>query len=59
MFDGEVSRLIHESMLRAQSILKEHSKEHQNLANALLKYETLDVTEIQLVIQGKKLKREL
>eukprot|EP00800_Vazella_pourtalesii_P019435 TRINITY_DN658_c1_g1_i1.p1 TRINITY_DN658_c1_g1~~TRINITY_DN658_c1_g1_i1.p1 ORF type:complete len:247 (-),score=71.98 TRINITY_DN658_c1_g1_i1:76-816(-) len=59
VLDGEVSRLIHESMLRAHSILKEHSKEHQNLARALLQYETLDVAEIQEIIQGKKLKREL
>uniref|UniRef100_A0A8C6RQG2 AAA+ ATPase domain-containing protein n=1 Tax=Nannospalax galili TaxID=1026970 RepID=A0A8C6RQG2_NANGA len=36
-------------------ILKTHAKEHKNLAEALLTYETLDVKEIQIVLEGKKL----
>lgn len=33
-----------------------HAKEHKNLAEALLTYETLDAREIHVVLEGKKLK---
>lgn len=36
-------------------ILKYRAKEHKNLAEALLRYETLDAKEIQLVLEGKTL----
>lgn len=36
-------------------LLKSRAKEHKNLAEALLRYETLDVKEIQLVLEGKAL----
>lgn len=36
-------------------LLKSHAKEHKNLAQALLEYETLDAKEIQLVLEGKTL----
>ncbi len=36
-------------------LLKSRSKEHKNLAEALLQYETLDAKEIQLVLEGKTL----
>ena len=44
---------------RAQNILKSHAVEHKRLAEALLKYETLDDNEIKLVIAGKKLNRRI
>ncbi|OBS65836.1 hypothetical protein A6R68_05624, partial [Neotoma lepida] len=44
-----------ESYERAKHILKTHAKEHKNLAEALLTYETLDAKEIQIVLEGKKL----
>uniref|UniRef100_A0A8B9PN00 ATP-dependent zinc metalloprotease YME1L1 n=1 Tax=Apteryx owenii TaxID=8824 RepID=A0A8B9PN00_APTOW len=44
-----------DSYERAKNILKTHAKEHKNLAEALLKYETLDAKEIQIVLEGKKL----
>lgn len=34
-------------------LLKSHAKEHKNLAEALLKYETLDAKEIRMVLEGK------
>ncbi|KAJ7390048.1 hypothetical protein OS493_027573 [Desmophyllum pertusum] len=52
-------QLLKESYERARSILQMHSKEHGRLAEALLKYETLDLHEIQQVIQGKQLSRSL
>lgn len=46
---------LQESYDRAKALLKSHTKEHKNLADALLMYETLDAKEIQLVLEGKTL----
>ncbi len=46
---------LQESYERAKALLKSHAKEHKNLADALLMYETLDAKEIQLVLEGKTL----
>ncbi|XP_054245905.1 ATP-dependent zinc metalloprotease YME1L1 isoform X2 [Indicator indicator] len=53
--EQEVRSLLRDSYERAKNILKTHAKEHKNLAEALLKYETLDAKEIQIVLEGKKL----
>lgn len=47
--------LIQDSYDRAKSILKKYSEEHKKLADALLRYETLDAKEIQMVLEGKSL----
>lgn len=43
-----------ESYDRAKSILKTHAKEHKALAEALLKYETLDADDIKSILSGAK-----
>uniref|UniRef100_A0A672HH74 ATP-dependent zinc metalloprotease YME1L1 n=1 Tax=Salarias fasciatus TaxID=181472 RepID=A0A672HH74_SALFA len=53
--EQEVRALLKESYDRAKALLKSHAKEHRNLAEALLMYETLDAKEIQLVLEGKTL----
>ncbi|XP_060900294.1 ATP-dependent zinc metalloprotease YME1L1-like isoform X1 [Labrus mixtus] len=53
--ENEVRVLLKESYDRAKALLKSHAKEHKNLADALLMYETLDAKEIQLVLEGKTL----
>ncbi|KAJ8396817.1 hypothetical protein AAFF_G00014160 [Aldrovandia affinis] len=53
--EQEVRALLKDSYERARSILKTYNKEHKNLANALLTYETLDAREIQTVLEGKTL----
>ncbi|KAM7390197.1 hypothetical protein PAMA_008396 [Pampus argenteus] len=53
--EQEVRVLLKDSYERAKSLLKTYSKEHKNLADALLTYETLDAKEIQLVLEGKPL----
>ncbi|XP_032422167.1 ATP-dependent zinc metalloprotease YME1L1-like isoform X1 [Xiphophorus hellerii] len=53
--EQEVRILLKDSYERAKSLLKSHAKEHKNLADALLMYETLDAKEIQLVVEGKTL----
>lgn len=52
----EVKLLLQESYDRAKAILKEHKKELKMLAEALLVYETLDVEDVQNLINGKKMK---
>lgn len=59
IIDCEIRRLLQESYERAKSILRQHNHELVNLAQALMKYETLDKDEIKLVIEGKKLNRTL
>ncbi|XP_048018920.1 ATP-dependent zinc metalloprotease YME1L1b isoform X2 [Megalobrama amblycephala] len=53
--EHEVRILLRDSYERAKVILKYRAKEHKNLAEALLRYETLDAKEIQLVLEGKTL----
>ncbi|KAM4727600.1 ATP-dependent zinc metalloprotease YME1L1-like isoform 1-T2 [Anableps anableps] len=53
--EHEVRVLLKDSYERAKALLKSHAKEHKNLADALLMYETLDAKEIKLVLEGKTL----
>ncbi|XP_070701933.1 ATP-dependent zinc metalloprotease YME1L1b isoform X2 [Pempheris klunzingeri] len=53
--EQEIRVLLKDSYERAKALLKSHAKEHKNLADALLMYETLDAKEIQLVLEGKTL----
>jgi len=43
-----------ESYERAKNILKTHQREHKMLAEALLKYETLDAGDIKAIMSGKE-----
>lgn len=58
MVDAEIKRILSESYERAKLILKVHAKEHKALAEALLKYETLDADDIKAIVNGDKLKLE-
>ncbi|XP_074506579.1 ATP-dependent zinc metalloprotease YME1L1-like isoform X2 [Sebastes fasciatus] len=53
--EHEIRVLLKDSYERAKALLKSHTKEHKNLADALLMYETLDAKEIRLVLEGKAL----
>ncbi|XP_067109228.1 ATP-dependent zinc metalloprotease YME1L1-like isoform X1 [Osmerus mordax] len=55
VIEQETRKLLKDSYERARSLLKLHAKEHRMLADALLRYETLDVKEIRLVLEGKEL----
>jgi len=54
MIDEEIKRLLDESYKRATNVLSAHMKELHLLAEALLKYETLDVDDIRAIIEYKK-----
>ncbi|XP_068615133.1 ATP-dependent zinc metalloprotease YME1L1-like isoform X2 [Brachionichthys hirsutus] len=53
--EQEVRLLLKDSYERAKNILKTYNKEHKTLADALLRYETLDAKEIRMVLEGKSL----
>ena len=57
--DGEVRRLIDTNYARAKKILTDHMDQLHYLAEALIEYETLEDDEIDQVMAGKKLHREV
>ncbi|XP_033208293.1 ATP-dependent zinc metalloprotease YME1L isoform X2 [Belonocnema kinseyi] len=58
LIESEVRNLLQESYDRAKTILKEHPKELKMLAEALLKYETLEFEDVKNLLSGKKMKVE-
>lgn len=52
--DAEIKKILSDSYDRAKTILKAHAKEHKALAEALLKYETLDAEDIKAIMSGEK-----
>lgn len=59
VIDNEIRRILSESYERAKIILKNHAREHKALAEALLKYETLDAEDIKAIMADKVPKAEL
>ncbi|GFW65015.1 ATP-dependent zinc metalloprotease YME1 homolog [Trichonephila clavipes] len=57
IIDAEIKRLLTESYERAKSILKTHCKEHKLIAEALLKYETLDANDVKQLISNNVILR--
>ncbi|XP_050359031.1 ATP-dependent zinc metalloprotease YME1L isoform X1 [Nymphalis io] len=58
LVDSEIKKLLSESYERAKAILRAHAKEHKALADALLKYETLDAEDIKAIMNGEKIKSD-
>jgi len=52
LIDSEVNVLLNSSYARAMTILRTHRGELEALANALLKYETLDAEDVKSIIEG-------
>jgi len=57
VIDTEVNRLLNDSYSRALAVLKTHRHELDVLADALLKYETLDADDVQAIVDGNWAKR--
>ena len=53
--DEEVKRILDDAHGRARVIVEEHRELLADIANALLERETLDSSEIQLLVEGKEL----
>jgi ATP-dependent metalloprotease FtsH len=59
LVENEIRRLLDESYSRSRQVLTDKKEQVNRLAAALLKYETLSLEEINLVIQGHDLKHKL
>lgn len=57
MIDAEIKRILSESYERAKNILRTHSKEHKLIAEALLKYETLDANDVKELLSDSSVSR--
>ena len=56
LIDEEVKKIVEKGYEEANTLLKKHSKKLDILAKALLEYETLSGDEINLIIDGKKIR---
>jgi cell division protease FtsH len=54
IIDEEVRRIIDRNYQRAKSILEEHEEKLHAMAKALMKYETIDVTQVQDIMEGRE-----
>ncbi len=57
IIDIEVKKLVSEAYAAAKNTIKKNSDKLQKIANALLKYETLDAEEVKLIIEGGELSK--
>ncbi|GIY79171.1 ATP-dependent zinc metalloprotease YME1 homolog [Caerostris extrusa] len=57
IIDAEIKRLLSESYERAKNILKIHCKEHKLIAEALLKYETLNAIDVKELLTNNVISR--
>eukprot|EP01120_Amphizonella_sp_Union-15-10_P016191 TRINITY_DN8457_c0_g1_i1.p1 TRINITY_DN8457_c0_g1~~TRINITY_DN8457_c0_g1_i1.p1 ORF type:complete len:411 (-),score=103.85 TRINITY_DN8457_c0_g1_i1:23-1108(-) len=55
LVEQEVKRILEEGLERAKRVLQKHKKDLNLVAEALLKYETLSLEEIDLVLKGGSL----
>ena len=54
VIDQEIKDLIHKNYQRAERLLKEHEDKLKAMAEALMKYETIDAKQIDDIMNGKK-----
>jgi len=52
LMDAEINRILNEAYKNAFNIIKAHRRELDLLADALLKYETLDAEDVKAIIEG-------
>ncbi len=57
--DAEIRRIVMQQYERAVAILREHRKELEQIAEALLEYETIDGDDIDTLLRGGKLDRPI
>lgn len=57
LIDSEIKRIVEEALQKARDILSEKRDDLENLAQALLKFETLTGTEIKDLLAGKEIKK--
>jgi len=57
--DAEIRRIVMQQYERAVAILREHRKELEQIAEALLEYETIDGDDIDTLLRGGKIDRPI
>jgi ATP-dependent metalloprotease len=57
--DEEINRLLSQSYERAQKLLKKHSRDLEVVAKGLLEHETLSGEDVDALLNGRKMAREL
>lgn len=57
MIDEEVVRIVRKAQSTAEKTLQDNSGLLENIANALLKFETIDGKEVETIMAGKTIKR--
>ena len=55
--DQEVKAFIDDAYGRTRALLQQHQKQLKDIADALLKYETLSADEVNRIIEGKGLEK--
>ena len=58
LIDAEVRRIVDEAYQDAESLLKKHYDQLENLAQGLLEYETLNGEEIRIIVEGGTISRK-
>lgn len=53
--DGEIKRLVDDAQQTTKSLIEKNRRQLQDIAEALVKYETLSAEEVQQIVEGKKL----
>jgi len=53
--DSEVKRILDEAYTNARDMIEKHKKQLEDIAQALLKYETLDADDVKLILDGGQL----
>ena len=57
--DAEVKKIVLHSYQQAKDILQEHREALTRLAETLLEYETLDLDDVEAIIKGEKISRDI
>ncbi len=57
IIDEEIKALLDKAYSKAEDMLKDHRQQLEHLAQALLKYETLDVTDVERIFKGESLEK--
>ncbi|NIA07627.1 MAG: hypothetical protein GWP14_08355, partial [Actinobacteria bacterium] len=57
LIDEEIKSVLDRAYKQAQDILAEQRQQLEDLAEALLKYETLDVSDVQRIFKGQSLEK--
>ena len=52
LIDLEIKRIIEENYVRAETVLKKHKKDLIKIAEALIKYETINGAQIKALMKG-------